>query len=119
LQEEIGAGGMGTVFRAIDTALERPVAVKRINPDFLLDKQAGERFLSEARLTAGIRQGHGSARTIGAYALGGILAVDRGACSNPMVAYGGGKNSRVYAAVTASGPTRARTRSRSARKSSA
>src|SRR6266567_3305824 len=56
LIEEIGAGGMGRVFRALDTVLQRPVAVKVINPEFLLgNKQAGERFIREARLTARIR----------------------------------------------------------------
>ncbi len=56
LIQEIGAGGMGRVFRALDTVLQRPVAIKLISPEFLLgNKQAGERFIREARLTARIR----------------------------------------------------------------
>lgn len=54
--QEIGAGGMGHVYRARDTALERDVAIKLISGEFLLgNKQAVERFLAEARLTARIR----------------------------------------------------------------
>jgi serine/threonine-protein kinase len=56
LIQEIAAGGMGRVFRALDTVLDRPVAIKLIHPDFLMgNKQAGDRFISEARLTARIR----------------------------------------------------------------
>ncbi|MEA2236753.1 MAG: eukaryotic-like serine/threonine-protein kinase [Thermoanaerobaculia bacterium] len=50
IDELIGAGGMGSVFRGWDERLERPVAVKAIHPNKLIDGGARSRFLREARL---------------------------------------------------------------------
>jgi serine/threonine-protein kinase len=48
LIEEIGAGGMGIVYRARDTRLERDVAIKLLNPRTLNSDSARKRFRREA-----------------------------------------------------------------------
>jgi eukaryotic-like serine/threonine-protein kinase len=55
LERELGRGGMGVVFLATDVALERPVAVKVIHPDLIVNRGLVTRFLAEARLVARIR----------------------------------------------------------------
>jgi serine/threonine protein kinase len=49
---EIGQGSMGTVYKARDPVLERVVALKTILPSAVLDAEARERFLREARSVA-------------------------------------------------------------------
>jgi serine/threonine protein kinase/tetratricopeptide (TPR) repeat protein len=51
LLDEIGHGGMGIVYRARDTALDRDVAVKLLAERYPADSPAAQRFLSEARIT--------------------------------------------------------------------
>jgi WD40 repeat protein len=51
LLDEIGHGGMGVVYRARDTALDRDVAVKLLSNHYPADSPAAQRFLSEARIT--------------------------------------------------------------------
>jgi serine/threonine protein kinase/WD40 repeat protein len=51
LRDEIGRGGMGIVYRARDTALDRDVAVKLLSNHYPADSPVAQRFLSEARIT--------------------------------------------------------------------
>ncbi|MFI8565081.1 Stk1 family PASTA domain-containing Ser/Thr kinase [Rhodococcus sp. NPDC078407] len=48
----IARGGMSTVFRGLDTRLDRPVAVKIMDPKFAEDPQFVQRFEFEARAVA-------------------------------------------------------------------
>jgi serine/threonine protein kinase len=54
LEAIAGRGGMGVVFRATQLALERPVALKAIAPEFATDMQYRERFQRESHLAASI-----------------------------------------------------------------
>ncbi|MCU0613187.1 MAG: protein kinase, partial [Candidatus Eisenbacteria bacterium] len=49
VSELIGKGGMGEVFRAVDTRLARPVAIKVLPPTFMADAERLRRFEQEAR----------------------------------------------------------------------
>jgi serine/threonine protein kinase len=52
LRSVIGSGGMGNVYRAWDTTLERMVAVKLMKKELLQDAKALESFYREARACA-------------------------------------------------------------------
>lgn len=50
----VGRGGMGVVFHAVDTRLQRDVAIKVLAPEWSKDELAGTRFCREARAAASI-----------------------------------------------------------------
>ena len=52
LDDPIGAGGMGEVWRATDTVLGRTVAIKILRPDLSMDSSFGARFRAEAHTLA-------------------------------------------------------------------
>jgi serine/threonine-protein kinase len=56
--EKIGAGGMGEVYRATDTTLEREVAIKVLPESFAADAGRIARFAQEAKTLAALNHSH-------------------------------------------------------------
>jgi len=52
--EELGRGGMGKIYRALDLKLQEEVALKIIKPEISSDKKTIERFGNELKLARGI-----------------------------------------------------------------
>jgi eukaryotic-like serine/threonine-protein kinase len=49
--EELGSGGMGTVYRVEDKKIKAEIALKLIRPEIASDKQTIERFSNELKMT--------------------------------------------------------------------
>ncbi len=58
IEAQLGAGGMGVVYRAHDTTLERSVAVKVLGERMLGEPTARARFLREARTASALNHRH-------------------------------------------------------------
>jgi len=54
IKREIGAGGMATVHLAVQTSLDREVALKVMSPSLAADPTFSKRFLQEARMLASL-----------------------------------------------------------------
>ena len=58
IESVLGHGSMGTVYSALDTGLERRVALKVLTPELHRDERFRERFLRESKLAASLEHPH-------------------------------------------------------------
>jgi serine/threonine protein kinase len=58
LQEQVGAGGMAVVYRAVDERLGRQVALKVLAPALASDEEFRRRFIRESRAAAAVDDPH-------------------------------------------------------------
>ncbi|MCB9506988.1 MAG: protein kinase [Myxococcales bacterium] len=58
LQERIGHGGFGSVYRAQHTTIDQRAAVKILKPDYSVDPQILQRFYAEAKVTSRLSHPH-------------------------------------------------------------
>ena len=54
----LGRGGMGVVYEAVQLTLERPVALKLINPAYADDQEFRARFVRESHVAAALEHPH-------------------------------------------------------------
>ena len=58
IHSRIGKGGMGEVYRAFDTELDRTVAIKILPADVASDQQRLQRFIQEAKAASALNHPH-------------------------------------------------------------
>ena len=58
IRSKIGAGGMGEVYRALDTELDRTVAIKILPDSLASDQQRLQVFLQEAKSASALNHPH-------------------------------------------------------------
>ncbi|MBZ0184751.1 MAG: serine/threonine protein kinase [Candidatus Obscuribacterales bacterium] len=70
IEEQLGFGGMGCVYRAIDTKHDRQIALKVLHPSLLCDQRSRQRFIREGRALRSLR--HRNVLSINDFAISSI-----------------------------------------------
>jgi serine/threonine protein kinase len=54
IESKLGEGGMGVVYKATDTHLDRPVAIKVLRPEVVSNPESKRRFVQEAKAASAL-----------------------------------------------------------------
>jgi eukaryotic-like serine/threonine-protein kinase len=75
VEEHLGAGGMGAVYRARHLSMDRPVAIKFLQQRFVEDEAARVRFQTEARAAVKLRHPNAVSVTDFGQTSGGVVYI--------------------------------------------